>query len=151
MRGRFHPEDGQLYCCGMYAWAGDQHQPGGLYRVRYTGEPIHLPLELNATQSGLRIRYAGKVDPESANNPDNYRIKTWTIKRSARYGSNHFDEKEIAVKSVKLQPDGTTVILEVPDIEPTRCMEIVYSIKTEQGKKLQGKIHNTIHRLGEAP
>ncbi len=24
MRGRFHPADGQLYACGMFAWAGNQ-------------------------------------------------------------------------------------------------------------------------------
>lgn len=150
MRGRFHPNDGQLYCCGMYAWAGDQHQPGGLYRVRYTGKPVHLPLGLNATQSGLRIRFSGEVDSETATDPNNYRIKTWTIKRSAKYGSNHFDEKELAVKSAQVGPDGITIVLEIPEIEPTRCMEIVYSIKTKQGKKLQGKIHNTIHRLGDS-
>ena len=33
MRGRFHPRDGQLYGCGMFAWAGNQSQPGGFYRV----------------------------------------------------------------------------------------------------------------------
>ena len=27
MRGRFHPKDGQLYCCGMFAWAGNQTSP----------------------------------------------------------------------------------------------------------------------------
>ncbi len=149
MRGRFHPEDGQLYCCGMFAWAGDQQRPGGFYRIRYTGQPVHLPLELIATESGLQIGYSGKVDSPTATDPDNYRIKTWTIKRSARYGSEHFDEKELAVKSVQLLADGKTIVLKVPKIEPTRCMEIVYSIKTADGKKLQGKIHNTIHRLGK--
>lgn len=151
MRGRFHPEDGQLYCCGMFAWAGDQKQPGGFYRIRYTGKPVHLPLGLNAVESGLRIRYSGKIDPETAADPNNYRIKTWTIKRTARYGSEHFDEKELQVESVRLLDDKQTVVLEVPEIAPTRCMEIVYSIKTESGKKLQGKIHNTIHKLGEVP
>ena len=29
MRGRFHPTDGQLYTCGMFAWAGNQTVPGG--------------------------------------------------------------------------------------------------------------------------
>ena len=46
MRGRFHPADGQLYCCGMFAWAGNQTQPGGFYRVRYLGEAVHLPIGL---------------------------------------------------------------------------------------------------------
>ena len=58
-----------------------------------------------------------------------------------------FDEKELRVKSIQLNADGDRVSLEMPEIEPTRCMEIVYSIKTADGKKLEGKIHNTIHRL----
>ena len=32
MRGRFNPADGQLYVGGMFAWAGNVTQPGGLYR-----------------------------------------------------------------------------------------------------------------------
>ena len=43
MRGRFHPHDGQLYACGMFAWAGNATQPGGLYRIRYTGRAMHCP------------------------------------------------------------------------------------------------------------
>ena len=46
MRGRFHPVDGQLYLCGMFAWAGSRTQPGGFYRLRYTGKPVHLPVDL---------------------------------------------------------------------------------------------------------
>ena len=38
MRGRFHPGNGQLYGAGMFAWAGTQHQAGGFYRIRYTGQ-----------------------------------------------------------------------------------------------------------------
>ena len=37
---RFHPTDGQLYVCGMFAWAGNQQAPGGLYRIRSTGKPV---------------------------------------------------------------------------------------------------------------
>ena len=54
MRGRFHPDDGQLYACGMFAWAGNQTQPGGFYRVRYTGKPAWVPLGLSARKDGDR-------------------------------------------------------------------------------------------------
>ena len=27
MRGRFHPTNGHLYTCGMFAWASNQQQP----------------------------------------------------------------------------------------------------------------------------
>ena len=52
---RFHPENGQLYMSGMFAWAGDQQQPGGFYRLRYTGKPAHLPVALKANRKGLDI------------------------------------------------------------------------------------------------
>ena len=51
MRGRFHPGDGQLYTCGLFAWAGDRTQPGGFYRVRATGKPMFLPIGLSARTS----------------------------------------------------------------------------------------------------
>ncbi len=50
MRGRFHPTDGQLYTCGMFAWAGNRTQPGGFYRVRYTGKPA------DPRRSGLKAK-----------------------------------------------------------------------------------------------
>ena len=52
MRGRFHPKDGQLYACGMFAWAGNQTAPGGFYRIRATGKPMFLPTGLHATKNG---------------------------------------------------------------------------------------------------
>ena len=62
MRGRFHPGDGQLYTCGMYAWAGNQTQPGGFYRVRYTGKPICVPVGLSARRDGMAITFTGALD-----------------------------------------------------------------------------------------
>ena len=53
MRGRFHPTDKQLYCCGMFAWAGNATQPGGLYRIRYTGRPTYLPITLRANPNAI--------------------------------------------------------------------------------------------------
>lgn len=147
MRGRFHPGDGQLYCCGMFAWAGNQQQPGGLYRVRYTGNPVHLPIGLSAHTDGVEIEFSGDVDREAAADPSNYSINTWDLKRTANYGSKHYNPKRLKVRRASLSPDGKTVKLEIPEIKPTWGMEINYSIKTDAGKRLQGKIHNSIYRL----
>ena len=148
MRGRFSPDDGQLYCCGMFAWAGSQHQPGGFYRVRYTGKPMHLPLGLNATRSGIKIRLSDAVDPESATDVSNYSVNTWDLKRTANYGSKHYNEKRLVVKSATLSDDGTTVFLEIPDQQLTWGMEINYALKSTDGKPVQGKIHNSIYKFG---
>ena len=147
MRGRFSKSDGQLYCCGMFAWAGSQQQPGGLYRIRYTGNPVHLPIGLNASTDQIKIKFSGSIDSESASDPANYSVKTWDLKRTASYGSKHYNEKRLTVKSAELSPDGQSISLKIPNLKTTWGMEINYSLKKRSGEKLQGKIHNSIYRL----
>ena len=69
MRGRFHPKDGQLYACGMFAWAGNQTAPGGFYRVRATGKPMFLPIGLHATRKGLKITFTESDRPRLRSGP----------------------------------------------------------------------------------
>ncbi|MFT5464290.1 MAG: hypothetical protein ACI8QS_003184, partial [Planctomycetota bacterium] len=147
MRGRFHPGDGQLYLAGMFAWAGNKQQPGGLYRLRYTGAPVHLPVELSATKTGVSLGFSGELDRTAASLPANYHVKVWDLKRTKNYGSPHLNEHELQVTSAKLSPDGRSVELEVPGIAPTWCMEIRYELLTANGDPVQGTINNTIHQL----
>ena len=149
MRGRFHPGDGQLYLCGMFAWAGSRTQPGGFYRLRYTGKPVHLPVGLNATRQGMRLIFSGELDPDSAKNPENYTVKIWGLKRTASYGSKHYDERILPVTGVTVSPDNKTVMLRIPDIEPTWGMEIRYRLKGSNGEDINSMIHNSVYRFGE--
>jgi hypothetical protein len=149
MRGRFSPIDGQLYCCGMFAWSSTQEQPGGLYRVRYTGKPSNLPIALHAKQAAFEIVFSDPIDAQAAADPKNYAVKAWDLKRSANYGSEHLNERKWAVTKSELLPDGRTVRLEIPEVMPTWGMEIVYALKGKTGEPFSGKIHNTIHRLGK--
>ena len=148
MRGRFHPADGQLYLCGMFAWAGSATQPGGLYRLRATGQPMHLPLELHATKLGLKLVFSEPLDAKSVD-PTNMHVKTWSLKRTANYGSDHYDEKLLPIRSASLSDDGRTLTIDADEIRPTWCMEIRYSLKAVDGRSIGGTIHNTIHRLSE--
>lgn len=148
MRGRFHPRDGQLYLCGMFAWAGNATHPGGLYRLRKTEQPVHLPVKLHATKGALQLTFTESLDAASLD-PKNILIKTWSLKRTAGYGSKHYDEKSLAVQSAVLASDGKTVTLNIPELKPTWCMEINYALKSADGKPVQGVIHNTIHTLAE--
>ena len=148
MRGRFHPTDGQLYLCGMFAWAGNATHPGGLYRLRATGEPMRLPLQLRATQSGLKLTFTEPLDPASVD-VKNLQVKTWSLKRTARYGSQHYDEKVEIVRGASLSDDGKTLTIDMADLKPTWCMEIVYSLRSATGMPVQGTLHNTIHALGD--
>ena len=145
MRWRFRPEDGQLYLCGMFAWAGTQHQNGGFYRLRYTGEAVHLPIELNADPETIRLTFSGELDEEAAQQLDHYSIKVWDLKRTANYGSKHYNTKQLQVTAARISPDRRSVELTVPGLQPTWCMEIRYSLRGSEGEPVNGMIHNTIH------
>lgn len=148
MRGRFQPKDGQLYLCGMFAWAGNATQPGGLYRLRATGHSVHLPKGLHATKAGLKLEFTNAIDPRSID-PKLFSVKSWSLKRSAKYGSEHYDEKSLEIKSVRLSDDGKLLQIDLPGIEPTWCMEIKYALLAKDGTPINGTIHNTIHALAD--
>jgi hypothetical protein len=148
MRGRFHPTDGQLYACGMYAWAGNQTRPGGFYRVRYTGKPADLPVGLRAKAGGLEVTFTDALDPSAAGDPANYTVKVWGLKRSQQYGSKHLDERPLAVTKATVSADGKTVRLAIPDLAPTRGMEVKFRVKGADGRAVAGVIHNTVHAVG---
>jgi putative heme-binding domain-containing protein len=147
MRGRFHPADGQLYTCGMFAWAGNQTRPGGFYRIRMTGKPADLPVGLKATTGGVEITYTDPVDAKSAADAKNYQIRVWDLKRTQNYGSKHLNERTLDVSKATLLADGKTVRIEIAGLAPTWGMEIRYRLQGTDGRAILGEIHNTIHAL----
>lgn len=148
MRGRFNPQDGQLYLCGMFAWAGNATYPGGLYRLRATGQPMHLPVGLHATKSGLKLAFTEPLDRTSLD-VKNLHVKTWSLKRTANYGSNHYDEKVMEVRGITLSPNSKVISIDIAELRPTWCMEIKYSFRSASGAPVQGTIHNTIHEVAK--
>jgi putative heme-binding domain-containing protein len=147
MRGRFHSVDGQLYLCGMFAWAGSATEPGGFYRVRYTGKPPHVPVGLEARPGGIAITFTDPLDRATASAASNYSVRHWTLRRSATYGSEHYDERPLDVAGADVSSDGRTVFLKIPGLEPSQCMAIQYRLRASDGSAFSGQIHNTIHAL----
>lgn len=144
MRGRFHPADGQLYACGMFAWAGSATHPGGLYRLRATGEPTHLPTGLEALPGGMRLRFSDPLAAEGFSEQA-FQVKVWDLKRSAAYGSKHYNERSLQVTGARLEDNGHTVLLDIPDLRPTWGMEITWQLKSTDGSPIEGRMHNTVH------
>lgn len=149
MRGRFHPGDHHLYACGMFSWAGNATAPGGLYRIRKLSEPSHLPIGLSARTDGLHLRFAEPLAAGSVS-PERVHIKAWDLKRSERYGSDHINERSLQVIKTELSEDGTSVRIEVDGLSPTWGMEILYDFRSRSDQVVAGKIHNTIHQLGDS-
>jgi hypothetical protein len=131
----------------MYAWAGNQQHPGGFYRVRLTGKPIVLPVALAAWRNGIALTFTCKLDPKEAASTRNFLVSTWSLRRTANYGSPHVGEKEVNVTRTTLSRDGKTLFLHIPELKPTWCMEIGYVLKSAAGGEVSGVIHNTVHAL----
>ena len=147
MRGRFHPGDGQLYACGMFAWAGSQRQPGGFYRVRATGKPAHAPVGLETASRQLKVSFSDPLDRESTEKTGNWEIEAWDLKRTRNYGSRHYNQRPWQVTGVTLSDDGRVVTLDVPDLEPTWGMSIRCNTRGEGGVQVVREIHNSIHKI----
>jgi hypothetical protein len=131
----------------MFAWAGSATQPGGLYRIRYTGRPAYLPVGLHAKSGELTIIFTDPIDRQAAADTANYALKVWDLKRTANYGSPHINERPLNVEAADLSDDGRTVTLKLPDLRPTWGMEIVCRLKSSDGKPIERVIHNSVFRL----
>ena len=148
MRGRFNPGDGQLYACGMSAWGTNQMlRGGGLYRIRYTGKPITVPLELTTSKSGIELKFASTINQQKAADIENYEIKTWDLIRSRAYGSDRYNKQNLRISKSEQSADGKSIKLFIDGIKPVDVMTVSYTLKDSEGNAVQGTVQNTIHHL----
>ncbi len=154
MRGRFHPVDVQLYACGLFGWAGNKTRPGGFYRLKHTGKPVHIPVAIHATRDGISLTFTNALDTETATDPDSYSVKRWNYKRSSNYGSRDYKadgsqgRDRVEVTRAKLSADKKSVLLQIDDMKPTMQMQVEYRIDAADGAYLSHRIQNTIHAIG---
>ena len=150
MRGRFNPDDGNLYACGMSAWGTSQSMRGGeLYRLRYTGKPLSIPLQLSAEEDGIQLTFGSELDMASAGNLENFEVQTWDLIRSSKYGSKRYNTKTMDISDLVVSPDGKSIKIMLPEIKPVDVMTIAYKVKDTEGNEFKGKLQNTIHNLKE--
>ncbi|HEY0549926.1 MAG TPA: hypothetical protein VGF13_10015, partial [Verrucomicrobiae bacterium] len=80
---------------------------------------------------------------------DAFAFKVWSLKRSASYGSKHYDEHPLDITAVRLSTDARTVTLEIPTLAPTQCYELKARLQGADGATIERSLHGTIHRLSE--
>lgn len=148
MRGRFNPGDEQLYLCGLSAWGSTQPQLGGLYRIRKVDQPMVIPVGIHATTQGIELNFTDELDAKSVTDTAHFKVKTWDLLRSRKYGSKHYNEQTLTVTKAALGKDKKSILLTIPQIKPSWGMEIQYQVKDDNGKDVTGLIQNTIHQLG---
>jgi hypothetical protein len=147
MRGRF-AADGALYTSGMFAWAGNASAPGGFHRIRRSETPAHVPLAIHAAKGSLSVTFSEPLDPASVK-PESFTLKVWSLKRSSNYGSGHVDEHPLAIASAAIDKDARTVKLDIPQLSPTQCYELIVKVRAPGGASIERSIHGTIHQLSD--
>jgi hypothetical protein len=149
MRGRFNSADGQLYAVGLSAWGSIQPELGGFYRIRYNGEKATIPIGLHVQSNGIKIRFSHELNSKDVENIKSFQVQTWDLKRTRKYGSDHYNTQTLLVTSATLSKDKKELFLTITGIKPTRTMEINFQFMDENGQPIKGLIQNTIHQIGE--
>ncbi|QOV89846.1 DUF6797 domain-containing protein [Humisphaera borealis] len=153
MRARFNPADGQLYVAGLKGWQTSAGKDGCFQRVRYTGKTVHMPTAIEATKTGLTITFTCKLSAEEANDPQSYAIERWNYLWAENYGSADYSVSDptksahdtVKIKSAKLQPDGKTVVLEIPDMKPAMQYKTEVNLVSEDDADVRFEIYHTVH------
>lgn len=155
MRGRVNPKDGQVYLCGLKGWQSSAARDGGFYRVRFTGEPVRMPVDYQSSKEGVQLKFTCALDAKSATDPANYNVERWNYHWTGSYGSPEFSISQPAqkkhdkldVQSISLLPDGKTVTLKIGDMLPADQIKIKYTIADTGGAQISQEVYATAYKL----
>jgi sugar lactone lactonase YvrE len=153
MRGRVHPESGDLYVAGLSAWATSQtQQEGGLYRIRRTKHPAFVPTGWRVRSDGVDLTFSDPLDAAAMSDLSRFSVARWNLKRSANYGSPRSDERRLEVSHSELLSDAHTVRLTIPDLAPAHIVEVTCRMNDAAGRPFLRVIQGTIHGVpGQSP
>jgi putative heme-binding domain-containing protein len=154
-RGKFSPHDGQLYVCGMQGWGSYTPQTGSFERVRYTGDPVQLPIDFKVHSNGVLVRFSNPVDLEVAQETSNHFAQVWNYRYSQAYGSPEYSTKHqgmlghdtLTISKVAVTDNGRSVFLEIPDIQPVNQLHLRIAV----AKNTFRDLFVTVHKVHPKP
>ena len=152
-RGRFHPQDGHLYVCGLNGWQTSAKADGCLQRARLTGRPLDVPVKLEVVADGVKLTFTRPLDRAKAGDPGNYRAAWWNYHWSGEYGSKRYrpstggeGQDDLPVRAADVSADGRTVLVKVGPVRPVMQMQVGYNVAAADGTKVVGAVYLTVHR-----
>jgi len=146
--------DGSLYVGETNrGWNSIGSASYGLERLEWTGETPFEILEMRALPDGFLLRFTHPVDREKAEDPNSYRMTSYTYKYQPKYGSEEIDTKEPAVLSATASEDGGTVRLEVEGLRRYYVHELhAEGVRSVSGEPLlHSDAYYTLNRIPEEP
>ncbi len=148
-RGRFSPSDGQLYVTGMGGWGTYTSQDGCFQRVRYTGDPVQLPVAIHAHENGILLTFSEPLDPALAGQASNQFAQAWNYRYSSGYGSLELSTRHpgmpghdpMAIRSSVVLVDGKSLFLEIPDLQPVNQLHLYLKVGAGPAQELFATVH----------
>jgi azurin len=148
-RGRFNLKDGQLYVSGMGGWGTYTPADGCFQRVRYTGDPVQLPIATSARENGMLVTFSRPIDADRAAAPASHFAQAWNYRYSRAYGSQELSPRHpgtpghdrLAIRSATVLNDGRTLFLEIPDLQPVNQLHLHLRVDSGPAHDLFATVH----------
>lgn len=139
-RGRFNPRDGQLYVSGMSGWGTYASADGCFQRVRYTGDPVQLPRRFHVHRNGVLFEFTRPLDRGFVEKVEHHFAQCWNYRYSSGYGSPEYSPSHyglpghdpVPITSVHVLPDGRSLFVEMPDLQPVNQLHLNVGIAESQ-------------------
>lgn len=143
-RGRFRPQDGQLYVGGAKGWGNYAVEDGNVQRVRYTGRPFQAPIGVHVHENGVWLKFAQKLDPDWVTDLSKHFAQVWNYRYGPGYGSPEYSPSHpatpghdpLSIGSVRLLAGGDTLFVELPDLQPVNQLHLYLQTSPEAATQI---------------
>lgn len=148
-RARIHPVDGSLYVSGMHGWGTYTPDAGCFERLRYTGDPVQLPVGFHAYANGIEVEFAQPVQREAAQAISRQFAQAWNYRYSPGYGSKEYSaihpgaigHDVLKIRSIHVSEDARRVFYAIPDLQRCNQLHLWLNVGGERPSELFATIH----------
>lgn len=109
-------------------WSSTGKAPYALQRLIWSGKTPFEMQEIHSKADGFEVVFTKPVDKETAANPANYKVSSFTYKYHHNYGSPIINAEESKIKGIKVADDGRSVRIV---LDGTFREHYIYEIKPE--------------------
>ena len=116
----------------MSGWGSYTPDDGCFQRVRYTGDPVQMPVGFHIHENGVRVTFSQPIDNAVAADAHRQFAQCWNYRYSGAYGSLEFSTTHpgvtghdpLAIVSAHVLADGRSVFLEIPELQPVNQLHL---------------------------
>ena len=102
-------------------WGSLGGQTHGVQRVVYTGSAPAEILSMNITADGWDLKFTRPIDVAKASESERWFLESYTYHYWDTYGSPEIERRENKISEIRVDDDGLTVHLIVPERDKRRC------------------------------